>query len=168
MTSPVSTSTYTFNIKPTAVPSGCRYQIPPMDNDGVVRMFLKNGPTPKNGLYSHYVQAKNRKTTSFLAHRTDDCSSGSATLSAVAIPNYSTHVKKSRQSEAINALLATQRAYELYYAQNNTYIISPPALPSNTIYYTYSVDSAATAYTPNRNSPCCLSPVFWYTRIYRL
>ncbi|MBP6103803.1 MAG: prepilin-type N-terminal cleavage/methylation domain-containing protein [Gammaproteobacteria bacterium] len=82
-----------------------------------------------------------------------------ATLSAVAIPNYSTHVKKSRRSEAINALLATQRAYELYYAQNNTYIISPPALPSNTIYYTYSVDSAATAYTLTATAPAA-SPQF--------
>ncbi len=82
-----------------------------------------------------------------------------ATLSAVAIPSYSTYVKKSRRSEAINALLATQRAYELSYAQNNSYVTLAPALPSDTIYYNYTVSSTATTYTLTATAPAA-SPQF--------
>lgn len=70
-----------------------------------------------------------------------------AVLSAIAIPSYLTSVQKSRRSDAINALLATQRAYELSYAQNSSYVSSAPALPSDTVYYSYSVASTTTTYT---------------------
>ncbi len=70
-----------------------------------------------------------------------------AVLAAIAIPSYSTYVQASRRSEAINNLLNTQKAYELSYAQNNSYTISPPALPSDTSYYKYTVSATATTYT---------------------
>ncbi len=76
-----------------------------------------------------------------------------AVLSTIAVPSYLTSIQKSRRSDAINALLATQRAYELSYAQNSSYIISPPALPSDTVYYNYTVVSATNTYTLRATAP---------------
>lgn len=70
-----------------------------------------------------------------------------ASLSAIAIPSYQAYIKKSRRSDAITALLSTQRSYELYFAQNNSYPAANSNLPSNTSYYTYSSSSTASTYT---------------------
>jgi type IV pilus assembly protein PilE len=75
------------------------------------------------------------------------------TLTTIAIPGYSTYIKKSRRSDAINALLATQRTYELYYANNNSYPASNASLPSNDNYYTYSSITTTTSYTLTATAP---------------
>jgi type IV pilus assembly protein PilE len=79
-------------------------------------------------------------------------------LSAIAIPSYSRHVKKSRRSEALTALLTTQRAYELYFVQNSTYPSSGSSLPSST-YYTYSSSTTASTYTLTATATVGLSQV---------
>jgi type IV pilus assembly protein PilE len=74
-------------------------------------------------------------------------------LSAIAYPNYTQSVRKSRRSDAISAILSIQQAVEKYRANNLTYASSLAAAPTTTTAltqtaYTMTVStSAATYYT---------------------
>lgn len=87
-------------------------------------------------------------------------------LSAIAVPMYSTHVIKARRSEAITALLDSQRAYESYFLQKGTYVgantsVTLPSTPnytyspSNITATTYKITATANSTSSQANDTSC-------------
>ncbi len=75
-----------------------------------------------------------------------------AILATIAIPGYQGYIQQSRRSEALTSLLTIQKGYELYYANNNTYVgaastnITSTLCSTGSTNYDYTCSSTATTY----------------------
>jgi type IV pilus assembly protein PilE len=71
-------------------------------------------------------------------------------LAAIAIPSYSSYIRKSRRADAMASLSQAQTTIERCYAANFSYAMPPCAAPSAVSdrgYYAISAESTATTYT---------------------
>jgi type IV pilus assembly protein PilE len=71
-------------------------------------------------------------------------------LAAIAIPSYSSYIRKSRRADAMASLSQAQATIERCYAANFSYAMPPctaPPAASDRGYYAISAESTATTYT---------------------
>ena len=71
-------------------------------------------------------------------------------VAAIALPSYSSYVRKTRRADAMATLSQDQTTLERCYAANFTYAVPPCATPSAASlkgYYTIAATSTATTYT---------------------